>query len=126
MRHRLARPQPAIGVQPAANFDHLAFTDDDCRVTPEWLQQFTRGFAQTGCDALGGSTGNPQPNNMAMQASQFLIEFMYGYMQDGANNNLMLVSNNVAYRRRRLRPFAASMNRFPWLLGKIWSWVSVW
>lgn len=83
----------------AAQFDYLAFTDDDCRVTSEWLQQFATGFAQTNCDGLGGGTHNPQPENVAMRASQFLVDFMYRFMQDGAGNNLMLISNNVAYKK---------------------------
>jgi glycosyltransferase involved in cell wall biosynthesis len=82
-----------------ASGDYLAFTDDDCRVTPDWLQQFAHGFAQTGLAALGGQSLNPQPGQSGMAASQFLIDFLYEYMQDQAGNALLLVSNNVAYRR---------------------------
>jgi glycosyltransferase involved in cell wall biosynthesis len=82
-----------------ASGDYLAFTDDDCRVTPDWLQQFAQGFRQTGLEALGGQTLNPQADKIGMSASQFLIDFLYEYMQDQTGNALLLVSNNVAYRR---------------------------
>jgi GT2 family glycosyltransferase len=101
-----------------ARFDHLAFTDDDCCVTPDWLHQFADGFAQTGCDGLGGGWGNPQPENSAMRASQFLIEFMYGYMRDAADNNLMLVSNNVAYRRGVFTAVGGFNESFPLAAGE--------
>lgn len=102
----------------AATFTHLAFTDDDCCVTPDWLAQFAHGFAQTHCDGLGGSWVNPQPENTAMRAAQFLIEFMYGYMRDAANNNLMLVSNNVAYRRAAFTAVGGFNETFPLAAGE--------
>ena len=106
-----------------AQFLYLAFTDDDCRVTPNWLQAFDAGFNQTGCDALGGSWRNPQPQNNAMRAAQFLIEFMYGYLQDANQNQLMLVSNNVAYRRASFTAVSGFNETFPWRPVRIWSWV---
>ena len=96
-----------------AAHEFLAFTDDDCRVTPDWLQQFAAGFAQTGCDALGGSWRNPQPDKLAMRAAQFLVAFMYGFMRDAADNNLMLVSNNVAYRRAAFTAVHGFNETFP-------------
>jgi glycosyltransferase involved in cell wall biosynthesis len=81
-----------------ARGDYLAFTDDDCRVSSDWLQQFDIGFAQTGLDALGGQTLNPQAGRVGASASQFLIDFLYDHMQDHTGNALLLVSNNVAYR----------------------------
>lgn len=102
----------------AAHFPFLAFTDDDCQVSPDWLQQFAHGFAQTGCDALGGRSLNPQPHNVAMQASQFLVEFMVDYMRDEANNHLMLVSNNVAYKRVAFTAVSGFNETFPLAAGE--------
>ena len=102
----------------AASFEHLAFTDDDCRVTPDWLTQFADGFSQSGCDALGGAWCNPQPDKLAMRAAQFLIEFMYDYMRDEANNNLMLVSNNVAYKRTAFTAVGGFDETFPLAAGE--------
>lgn len=97
----------------AARFPHLAFTDDDCQVLPDWLHQFAAGFNQTGGDALGGAWRNPQPDKLAMRAAQFLIEFMYEYMQDEAHNRLMLVSNNVAYKRAAFTAVGGFNELFP-------------
>lgn len=101
-----------------AAFDYLAFTDDDCRVAPDWLNQLAHGFAQTGCDALGGSWVNPQPENSAMRASHFLIEFMYGYMRDATNNHLLLVSNNAAYKRVVFTAVGGFNETFPLAAGE--------
>ena len=97
----------------AASFENLAFTDDDCQVLPDWLHQFAAGLSQTGCDGLGGAWRNPQPDKLAMRAAQFLIEFMYEYMQDEAKNRLMLVSNNVAYKRAAFTAVCGFSQRFP-------------
>ncbi|GJM40489.1 MAG: hypothetical protein DHS20C20_07710 [Ardenticatenaceae bacterium] len=102
----------------AAQFDFLAFTDDDCRVLPDWLQQFDDGFAQTGCDGLGGSWRNPQPDQLAMRAAQFLVNFMYDYMQDAERNHLMLVSNNAAYRRSVFIENGGFSETFPLAAGE--------
>lgn len=101
-----------------AQFEHLAFTDDDCRVASDWLQQFAQGFAQTEADALGGGTCNPQPDNAAMCAAQFLIDFMYSYMADETNNCLMLVSNNAAYRRAAFTAVDGFNESFPLAAGE--------
>lgn len=96
-----------------ASGDYLAFTDDDCRVSPDWLQQFARGFAQTGLDALGGQTLNPQAGRVGASASQFLVDFLYDYMQDQSGNGLLLVSNNVAYRREAFAAVGGFDESFP-------------
>lgn len=101
-----------------ATYEHLAFTDDDCRVTPDWLHQFASGFTQTGCAALGGAWRNPQPDKMAMRAAQFLVEFMYDYMRDEAHNNLLLVSNNVAYKRAAFTAVGGFDETFPLAAGE--------
>lgn len=101
-----------------AAYDYLAFTDDDCQVTPDWLAQFATGFGYTGCDALGGAWCNPQPDKMAMRAAQFLIEFMYDYMRDETRNSLMLVSNNVAYKRAAFTVVGGFDETFPLAAGE--------
>lgn len=92
---------------------YLAFTDDDCRVSPDWLHQFERGFAQTGHDALGGQTGNPPNGKSGAAVSQFLLDFLYDYMQDQSGNALLLVSNNVAYCRQAFTAVGGFNESFP-------------
>ena len=96
-----------------AKGDYLAFTDDDCRVAPNWLTKLVQGFEQTDCDAIAGVTLNPQPGNPGMDASQFLVDFLYQFFQDQAGNTLLLVSNNVAYRRQIFESINGFNEDFP-------------
>jgi cellulose synthase/poly-beta-1,6-N-acetylglucosamine synthase-like glycosyltransferase len=101
-----------------ASFAYLAFTDDDCRVNPDWLRCYDEGFRQKKVVALAGETLNPTPRNRAMEASQYLIEFMYDYMKDSIGNNLLLVSNNVAYRRDVFEVAGGFDESFPLAAGE--------
>lgn len=77
----------------------LAFTDDDCRVAHDWLQAYSRGFASGDYDALGGRCRTPENSQPAERAWQHLVDFLYDFMRNGNGDALLLMSNNVAYRR---------------------------
>jgi GT2 family glycosyltransferase len=78
--------------------DFLAFTDDDCVPAPDWIEALERGFAETGADVLGGECLNPYPSNVPAVTWQLYLEFLRQHSRDRAGNDLMLPSNNVAYR----------------------------
>jgi glycosyltransferase involved in cell wall biosynthesis len=82
-----------------AQGEFLAFTDDDCQVFPDWLHQFAQGFTDKRWDALGGQAVTPFEQNVGEQAWQHLTDFLYNFMRDDQGNALLLISNNVAYRR---------------------------
>ncbi|MCP4362626.1 MAG: glycosyltransferase [Chloroflexi bacterium] len=82
-----------------AQYDYLAFTDDDCCVESDWLQQFAQTFEKENVDGVGGRAKNPQPEERGMQTAQFLVDFLYDYMRDEQGNALLLITNNAAYRR---------------------------
>jgi cellulose synthase/poly-beta-1,6-N-acetylglucosamine synthase-like glycosyltransferase len=92
----------------------LAFTDDDCVVEPDWLRQFAAGFADGRWDALGGRSLNPFPDNVATTAWHILVDFLYEYMVDDRGQALLLVSNNVAYRRSVYDALGGFDETFPW------------
>lgn len=96
-----------------AVFPYLAFTDDDCRVTPDWLQQLAAGFRETGADGLGGQTLNPAPHEDGMAASAWLVDFLYQHFRDAAGSGLLLVSNNAAYRVEAFWAVAGFDERYP-------------
>ena len=98
--------------------DYLAFTDDDCCVEPDWLQQFEKGFNDHQQDALGGKSLNPYPTSSIAKAWHYLIDFLYEYKKDSYNNALLLVSNNVAYRRPVFEALGGFNEIFPFAGGE--------
>jgi len=101
-----------------AKGDHIAFTDDDCRVEPDWLCQFEKGFKSGQYDALGGRSLNPFPNNAVAAAWHYLIDFLYDFLTDESGNVLQLVSNNVAYRRSVFEALGGFDETFPFAGGE--------
>ncbi|KAA3663509.1 MAG: glycosyltransferase [Chloroflexi bacterium] len=91
----------------------IAFTDDDCRVFPDWLNQFAQGFADPRWDALGGQTVTPFEQNAGEKAWQHLTDFLYEFMQDETGNSLLLISNNAAYRRATFEALGGFDQTFP-------------
>lgn len=110
--HRGPAAARNTGVRTAVN-SYLAFTDDDCRVTPDWLRQLAAGFEATGADGLGGYAVNPIPQNEGMAASTWLVEFLYQHFRDAGGDALVLVSNNVAYRRQAFEAVGGFDEQFP-------------
>jgi GT2 family glycosyltransferase len=96
-----------------ASGELLAFTDDDCQVTPDWLRVFARGFADGHWHALGGCSRTPFQQNRAEFAWQHLTDFLYSFMQDEDGNALLLISNNVAYRRDVFHKMGGFNESFP-------------
>jgi cellulose synthase/poly-beta-1,6-N-acetylglucosamine synthase-like glycosyltransferase len=91
----------------------LAFTDDDCQVTPNWLRIFAEGFADGRWHALGGCSRTPFQQNRAELAWQHLTDFLNSFMQDEDGNALLLISNNVAYRHDVFRKMGGFNESFP-------------
>ena len=82
-----------------ARGEYLAFTDDDCRVAPDWLSGFDRLFQMQKWDAAGGLTLNPYPGNTAGEAWNSILTFLYGYRLDSRGNVVLVVTANAAVKR---------------------------
>ena len=91
----------------------LAFTDDDCQVTPGWLRVFAEGFADGRWHALGGCSRTPFQQNQAELAWQHLTDFLNSFMQDENGDALLLISNNVVYRHDIFRKMGGFNESFP-------------
>ncbi len=77
----------------------LAFTDDDCRVFPDWLARWAQGFAEGPWHALGGLTLNPNPNSLGARSHHYLTTFLYEYMRFPNDDAYLVITNNAAFRR---------------------------
>jgi GT2 family glycosyltransferase len=74
----------------------LAFTDDDCAPTPDWLRAFAARFAVAPNHAIGGRTVNALPDNLYATASQMLVTYLYAYYNAEPGQARFLASNNLA------------------------------
>ena len=79
-----------------ARGEFLAFTDDDCQPTTDWLTQFAAGFATNPQAMLGGKTINALSNNPFSTASQKLIDYLYDYYNPAKGKDAFFASNNIA------------------------------
>ena len=80
----------------AAKGDFLAFTDDDCQPTANWLSQFASSFEDAPEAMLGGKTINALSDNPFSTASQKLIDYLYDYYNPAKGKDAFFASNNIA------------------------------
>ena len=79
-----------------ARGEFLAFTDDDCAPTPEWLENIAARLANSPTCLVGGRTINALTENIYSAASQGLIDVIYAHFNRDAVNAQFLASNNIA------------------------------
>jgi glycosyltransferase involved in cell wall biosynthesis len=80
----------------AARGRFLAFTDDDCRPAPDWLNALARRFEQAPQDLLGGRTVNRLTRNPYATASQVILDIVYAFYNRDPGAARFLASNNLA------------------------------
>ena len=79
-----------------AKGEFLAFTDDDCQPTPDWLNKLAEGFEKNPEAMIGGKTINALDNNLFSTASQKLIDYLYDYYNPAKGKDAFFASNNIA------------------------------
>jgi cellulose synthase/poly-beta-1,6-N-acetylglucosamine synthase-like glycosyltransferase len=84
----------------AACGNFVAFTDDDCRVDPEWLKELALAFQQTPEKLVGGKILNGLPDNIFSHASQLLITYLYSRFNGDPDRSTFITSNNMAIPKR--------------------------
>ncbi|HSR08277.1 MAG TPA: glycosyltransferase [Bryobacteraceae bacterium] len=75
----------------------LAFTDDDCEPSPQWLSSFSVTLRAQSEALVGGRTVNSIRGNRYSAASQHLIDFLYDAYTDYGR---FFTSNNFAMSSR--------------------------
>lgn len=79
-----------------ARGEFLAFTDDDCEPSPDWLKALAGWFAENPDRALGGRTVPIDPGPYSV-AGQTLLDYLYSYYNEGSSKGAcFLTSNNLA------------------------------
>jgi glycosyltransferase involved in cell wall biosynthesis len=106
LRHRLdvtLLRQPHSGPATARNYgaahakgSYLAFTDDDCRPSPDWLVTLSSFFRQCPDCVLGGRTLNDLAGNLYSTASQLLVDYLYLSWNSTTGPATFFASNNLA------------------------------
>jgi glycosyltransferase involved in cell wall biosynthesis len=79
-----------------ARGEFLAFTDDDCAPTPQWLENIAARLVNFSTCLVGGRTINALTENVYSAASQALIDVIYAHFNRDPANAQFLASNNIA------------------------------
>ena len=81
----------------------FAFTDDDCRPAPDWLQALAARCAAVPDHIVGGRTVNALPGNPYATTSQLILDVVYAhYNAEGAAASFF-ASNNLTIPADRFR-----------------------
>lgn len=90
---------------------YLAFTDDDCRPSPDWLRKLEERFRQNADSVIAGRTVNDLPDNLYSTATQIISDFLFSYYnRDRAR---FLTSNNLALSKELYREIGGFDVTFP-------------
>jgi len=98
--------------------EYLAFTDDDCRPEPDWLQALAAVVAENPNSLIGGRTENALPRNPYSSASQLLVDYLYEYYERSRGEIDFFTSNNFAMPRERFLALGGFDASFPLAAGE--------
>ncbi len=93
-----------------AKGEYLAFTDDDCMPSKDWLNQLANQYMITPYAVIGGHTVNILTHNHYSAASQQLIDYLYQYYNQ--LHPIFFASNNISVPQKlflAMDGFASSM-----------------
>jgi GT2 family glycosyltransferase len=81
----------------------LAFTDDDCLVSPNWLQALAARFNAASEQLVGGQTLNGLPDNPYSSATHLLFDYLYAYYNTNPADSRYFGAGNLALPTARFR-----------------------
>jgi GT2 family glycosyltransferase len=84
------------GVARAKN-EFVAFVDDDCLASPDWLQKLGLRFSESSECGIGGKVVNGLPQNSCSASSQLLMDYLYQHYNSNLREARFCTSNNLAF-----------------------------
>jgi GT2 family glycosyltransferase len=101
-----------------ATGEFIAFLDDDCALSENWLPIITQYLQNDGSRMYGGLTINALEKNLYSSASQAMIDFLYGYYNTVPEKARFLASNNMAMSRTLFDAAGGFDTSFPGACGE--------
>jgi GT2 family glycosyltransferase len=83
--------------------EFIAFTDDDCEPSPQWLPALECALEQSPGAAAGGQTRNGVPDDTAAIATQLVVDSVHAHFNRDAASPRFFASYNVAFPADPLR-----------------------
>ncbi|MEW6143672.1 MAG: glycosyltransferase [Thermodesulfobacteriota bacterium] len=89
----------------------LAFTDDDCKPSRQWLTKLEEALNPDPEMLVAGRTENDLPDNTYSTASQLITDFLYSYYN--REDAKFIASNNMALSREQFHKVGGFDTTFP-------------
>lgn len=96
----------------------LAFTDDDCKPDPGWVQALRSALADAPRVLIGGRVVNGLPDNLFSSASQSLCDYLYEHFDVAGGNADFFTSNNIACAKAVFESIGGFDETFPLAAGE--------
>jgi GT2 family glycosyltransferase len=90
----------------------LAFTEDDCIVSPDWLRALAQRFETAPEHMIGGRVLNGLPDNPYSSASQLLFDYLYAYHNADPADPRFFGTGNLALPTARFREIGGFDTRY--------------
>jgi glycosyltransferase involved in cell wall biosynthesis len=97
----------------AARGAYIAFTDDDCLPDPLWLSAIAAHIEAHPGLAVGGSIINVLEEGLCSTASQMLIDFLYEYYNENADDSRFFITSNLTFPADAFRALGGFDVTFP-------------
>ena len=85
-----------------ARGEYVAFIDDDCEASPDWLSELVGTLQEHPGAGVGGPVVNDLACNRFAEASQALVSFLCEYYNANPEDARFFTSNNLAFPRAAL------------------------
>jgi len=126
---RRSRSGPAAarneGARPALG-QLIAFTDDDCVPSPDWLETLVERMRRHRGHMIGGAIVNLLPNDPYATATQLIMSCVYDYYSRVATGHRLFSTTNLAVPANRFWLLEGFSERFPRAAGEDYDFCARW